>query len=270
MVLHKFSKLFILLFPILISCEVYNSKHESNNDNKDSKISLIVADTNKQYIYLPLSEGQIVHHNSYSLAYSEKHEQAIWVYYFLTSEMINGKFSRKDNFRVDEKIIHGSATLSDYKGSGFDRGHLVPAADMKNSHISMSESFLFSNISPQVPSFNRGVWRKLELLFRHWVGSEGDAYIATGPILTDSLGSIGENQVTIPNSFYKIIYCDNKEKMIGFIIPNKKSNNFITDYVTTIDSIESITNIDFFGGLDDTLEQKLESNVNLMDWNFKK
>ena len=83
-------------------------------------------------------------------------------------------------------------------------------------------------------------------------------------------GSIGENQVTIPNSFYKIIYCDNKEKMIGFIIPNKKSNNFITNYITTIDSIESITNIDFFSGLDDILEQKLESNVNLMDWDFKR
>ena len=93
MIFNKVSNLFILLFPILISCEVYNSKHESNKDKKDSKISIIEPDTNKKNIYLPHSEGQIVHHNSYSLAYSEKHEQAIWVYYFLTSEMINGKFS---------------------------------------------------------------------------------------------------------------------------------------------------------------------------------
>ena len=177
--------------------------------------------------------------------------------------------SRKNNFRVDKKINKGSATLSDYKNSGYDRGHLAPAADMKNSAISMSESFLFSNISPQVPSFNRGIWKELEALVRDWVDSEGDMYIVTGPILKDSLGTIGDNKVTIPKSFYKVIYCNQKEKMIGFIIPNKKSNDYLNSYVTTIDYVESITNIDFFSALDDFLEKELESNVNLLAWNFK-
>ena len=264
----KINKLFILFFPLFISCKSYNSKHNSNK-NIDSNIAVSLTESNK-YSYLPHSEGQLVHHNSYSLSYSEKHEQAYWVYYFLTSEMINGTVSRKNNFRVDEKINQGSATLSDYKSSGLDRGHLAPAADMKNSSISMSESFLFSNISPQAPSFNRGIWKKLESLIRSWVISEGNMHVVTGPILSDSLGTIGDNQVTIPNSFYKIIYCNKKEKMIGFIIPNKKSNNYIVNYVATIDSIETLTNIDFFSELDDTLEKKLESNVKLINWNFKK
>tara|TARA_B100000513_G_scaffold137469_1_gene62223 strand:- start:1265 stop:2065 length:801 start_codon:yes stop_codon:yes gene_type:complete len=264
----KISKLLFLFLPLLISCNTYNSKHDSIN-NTDSNLAFSLVDSNK-YSYLPHSEGQLVHHNSYSLSYSEKHEQAYWVYYFLTSEMINGTVSRKNNFRIDEKISQGSATLSDYKGSGFDRGHLAPAADMKNSSISMSESFLFSNISPQAPSFNRGIWKKLESLIRDWVISEGNMHIVTGPILSYSLGTIGNNQVTIPNSFYKIIYCDKKKKMIGFIIPNKKSNNYIDNYVTTIDSIEYITNVDFFSQLDDLLEKELESNLNLLDWNFKK
>ena len=94
-------------------------------------------------------------------------------------------------------------------------------------------------------------------------------YIVTGPILKDYLGTIGDNQVTIPKSFYKIIYCNQKEKMIGFIIPNKKSNDYLNSYVTTIDYVESITNIDFFSALDDFLEKELESNVNLLAWNFK-
>ena len=264
----KISKLLFLFLPLLISCNAFNSKHDSIN-NTDSNLAFSLVDSNK-YSYLPHSEGQLVHHNSYSLSYSEKHEQAYWVYYFLTSEMINGTVSRKNNFRIDEKISQGSATLSDYKGSGFDRGHLVPAADMKNSSISMSESFLFSNISPQAPSFNRGIWKKLESLIRDWVISEGNMYIVTGPILSDSLGTIGNNQVTIPNSFYKIIYCNKKKKMIGFIIPNKKSNNYIDNYVTTIDSIEYKTNVDFFSQLDDLLEKELESNLNLLNWNFKK
>lgn len=263
------NKLIVLFYLILISCETYTSKNESNNNKIDSNLEILDSHTEEKYSYLPLSDGQIVHHNNYSLAYNEKNEQAIWVYYLLTSDMINGTISRKNNFRVDKKINKGSATLSDYKNSGYDRGHLAPAADMKNSAISMSESFLFSNISPQVPSFNRGIWKKLESLVRHWVDSEGDMYIVTGPILKDSLGTIGDNQVTIPKSFYKIIYCNQKEKMIGFIIPNKKSNDYLNSYVTTIDYIESVTNIDFFSSLDDFLEKELESNVNLLAWNFK-
>ena len=91
-------------------------------------------------------------------------------------------------------------------------------------------------------------------------------HIANGAIDT---AHIGDNQVTVPNSFYKIVYSNKKKKMIGFIMPNKKSNNHISNYVTTIDSIESITKIDFFSQLDDLLEKELESNVNLFDWNFK-
>ena len=264
------NKLYFFISLIVISCNTFNAYETSIiTHNQILNDKTIKNDSNKTQSYLPKSNGQLINHSSFSLAYNEKHEQAIWVYYILTKKMIKGNVERTNDFRIDKKVNEGSAELSDYRNSGYDRGHLAPAADMKNSSISMSESFLFSNISPQDPSFNRGIWKKLESLVREWVVSEGYMHIATGPILTESLGKIGDNQVTIPKSFYKIIYCNQKEKMIGFIIPNKRSNDYLVTYATTIDYIESITNINFFSELDDFHEKELESNINLLDWNFK-
>ena len=115
--------------------------------------------------FLPTGgNGQIVYHNGFSLQYSEQREQPIWIVYELIKEEVVSKaISRTDNFRPDHSIKTGSATLADYKASGYDRGHLAPAADMGHSKESMSDSFYLSNMSPQVPQFNRGIWKKLEM-----------------------------------------------------------------------------------------------------------
>ena len=218
----------------------------------------------------PKSKGQLVNHSYYSLSYNENHEQAEWVYYFLTSDMINGTYKRTDNFREDRKVITGSASKSDYYKSGYDRGHLAPAGDMKISRISMSESFLLSNISPQNPSFNRGVWKNLESQIRSWVLSEGGMYIVTGPVLVNPIGSIGINSVTVPSSFYKIVYSRIDHKMIGFIIPNCKTNNNLKDYVKSVDYIEDLTGIDFFYDLEQKKQDELESEINMKKWYFTK
>lgn len=218
--------------------------------------------------YQPLSSGQLINHSYFSLSYNESHEQSEWVYYHLTSSMINGSYERTDNFRTDTKVKTGSATKSDYYKSGYDRGHLAPAGDMKISSISMSESFLLSNISPQNPSFNRGGWKKLESQVRSWVLSEGDMYVVTGPIFSSNIGSIGYNRVTIPGYYYKIIYSKNKDKMIGLVMPNTKITNDLKYYVKSVDYIESITGIDFFHQLEDEYENSLESKKNINDWIF--
>tara|TARA_B110000003_G_scaffold14751_1_gene14456 strand:+ start:300 stop:1247 length:948 start_codon:yes stop_codon:yes gene_type:complete len=216
----------------------------------------------------PKSKGQLVNHSYFSLSYNESHEQSEWVYYLLTSYMINGNHQRTENFRTDNNIRTGSASKSDYYKSGYDRGHLAPAGDMKISSISMSESFLLSNISPQNPSFNRGGWKKLESQVRSWVLSEGEMYIVTGPILNNQIESIGSNSVTVPSCFYKIIYSKSNDKMIGLVMPNKKINNDLKYYVKSIDYIEDLTGIDFFHQLDDVKEDELESLINLKKWNF--
>ena len=128
-------------------------------------------------------DNNIIEHTYYTLSYSEDHEQAEWVQYTLKSEYLNSNISRTDNFRTDPLVRTTSSELIDYKGSGYDRGHLAPAADMKYNSTSMSESFFMSNMSPQSASFNRGIWRKIEKQFRDWSYEYGELVIVTGPIL---------------------------------------------------------------------------------------
>ena len=135
----------------------------------------------------PPASGEVVKHTYYTIDYNEKHEQPNWVFYRLTIENTKGKAKRKDDFRPDPSVSTGSAELSDYKGSGYDRGHLCPAADMKQSDQAMSETFFLSNMSPQVPSFNRGIWAKLEAEVRRQIKGEDDTlYVITGPIFIGS------------------------------------------------------------------------------------
>jgi endonuclease G len=206
--------------------------------------------------------SQLIRHSYYQLEYDEAHEQAAWVYYRLTSEFIKGPGERKNRFKPDTLIKSGSAQLIDYKGSGFDRGHLCPAGNMKINQLAMDESFYMSNMSPQLPGFNRGKWRQLEGQVRKWLEQEDTLHVVTGPILSDSLGSIGVNKVTIPAYYYKVIYDPTEEKkMIAFIMPNKKIKNDIFHFIVTVDEVEKRTGIDFFSGLDDLLEKRLEGEL---------
>ena len=221
-----------------------------------------------QINFYPKSSGQLINHSYFSLSYNETHEQAEWVFYHLTANMINGSYERTNDFRKDSKVKSGSATKSDYYKSGYNRGHLVPAGDMKITIFSMSESFLFSNISPQKFSFNYGGWLKLENQVRSWVLSEGEMYVVTGPIFTNPIESIGSNSVTVPRYFYKIVYSKSHDKMIGLVMPNQKITSDLKYYVKSIDYIEDLTGIDFFHQLDDEKENELESQINLKKWNF--
>ena len=218
-------------------------------------------------LYLPKSEGEIVKHSYIIMSYNEKHEQANWVFYKLNQRNINGDSKRKDNFRPDPFVSSGSAELIDYKGSGYDRGHLAPAGDMKMTNNSMSESFYLSNISPQYPSFNRGGWKRLETLIRKWAASKS-LNIYTASILGNDLNSIGPNQVSIPRKFYKIIFDTSNENVIGFIMPNQKILKELRSFVVSIDEIEDSTGIEFFSEMEDYKENELESNIDLLNWDF--
>lgn len=204
---------------------------------------------------------------TYTLAYSEADEQAYWVFYHLTPELINGSQSRTDDFRADPLVSTGSATLDDYKGSGYDRGHLCPAADMTLNKTSMSETFYLSNMTPQTHGFNAGVWSRLETRVREWALQYDGLYVVAGGILSEKLASIGANEVTVPKRFYKVIY-DEKNGMIAFIIPNESSSLTLDKFAVSVDEVEKLTGIDFFSGLDDQTENQMESTVNTGSWDF--
>lgn len=216
----------------------------------------------------PSSKGEIVHHTFYTLSYSEENEQSEWVFYKLTSDMLLGTQQRTEDFRSDPLVKTGSAQLIDYSGSGYDRGHLCPAADMTISFTSMSESFYLSNISPQVDSFNRGIWEKLESATRNFARTEKEIYIVTGPVFKNNKGTIGTNNVTIPGFFFKVIYAPLNNKMIGFILPNEKGTKNIEKYAVTVDSVENITNLNIFPELSLEIQNDLESKIDIYKWSF--
>jgi len=219
----------------------------------------------------PISGEQIIDHFGYSLSYNEEHEQASWVFYELTDKEVSGLVKRKDQFRKNPDVRTGSASLSDYKGSGYDRGHLAPAADMRWSSTAMSESFFMSNMSPQVPSFNRGIWKRLESKVRDWARDNKRIYIVTAGILDEGLNTIGSNSISIPNYYYKVIldYTEPELKAIGFILPNKKSKAPLQSFAISVDSVEIQTGIDFFYNLPDDKENELESNIDVKKWSWQ-
>jgi endonuclease G len=212
----------------------------------------------------------VVKHEGYSLSYNELNEQANWVAYQLTDIETIAKVKRENKFIIDPFIKTESANNSDYLKSGYDRGHLAPAGDMAWSEKAMEESFYYSNMSPQNPSFNRGIWKKLEEQLRNWATDYHSIYIITGPVLDSNLEMIGPNKVSVPKYYYKVIlnYTDSVIKGIGFIIPNLSSTLPLQHFAVTIDSVEKITNINFFPVLDDEKENAVEHHLNMTDWNW--
>lgn len=218
---------------------------------------------------LPIGgNGQLIFHQAYSLSYDEAHEQASWVYYEFPRSHASGEFKRSNDYREDPSVHTASARLSDYKNSGYDRGHLVPAADMQWSITAMSETFFLSNMSPQIGSFNGGVWKRLEGQVRKWASETEKLYVVTGPILNPALSTIGESGVSVPAQFYKIVLdlSVGQEKGIGFIMSNTKSVEHIKTFVVSIDTVEKATGLDFFPGLEDQLEGGVEHCSHWEDW----
>lgn len=194
--------------------------------------------------YQPVANGEVVQHKYYTLSYIEGAEQPEWVYYTLTPQDLRGTAARGNNFRADGAISTGSATLADYKGSGYDRGHLAPAASMTRSAEAMSESFYMSNMSPQMPSFNRGVWKRLEEYVRECAARDSVLHVVTGVVLSEPMGSIGENEVSIPRYYYKALYSPKKGTAVGYLLKNEGSKAPLDEFIVSIDSLERISGVD--------------------------
>ena len=222
---------------------------------------------------VPGKADTIIDRPGYALGYIEYHEQPAWVIYRLTKEQALTKAAKRgDDFKEDPDIPTGSATPADYRSSGFDRGHLAPAADMAYSMRTMGDSFFMSNMSPQRPKFNRGVWKDLEAQVRNFAITEQDVYIVTGPILPKTKTvTIGSNKVTVPTHYYKIVYDRTPpEKMIAFILPNDGSDRPLQDFAVTVDAVEAATGLNFFSVVPQPKQEQLESTISVQDWRWKK
>jgi len=225
----------------------------------------------QSFDFLPTSTtNQIVKHDYFALSYNEKYEQAEWVAYELKKSYVRSSNFVRPYFIEDPKVKTGSADWRNYKKSGYDKGHLCPAGDMEFAINAYDDTFFTSNISPQLHNFNGGVWNRLEQKVRYWATKYDGVYVITAGVLSPKLKTIGKEEVSVPNYFYKILLdnSNGKYKMIAFLVPNGKSDKPLYDFVVSVDSIEKMTGIDFFPKLDDKTENALEKNSDYKSWSF--
>ncbi len=222
--------------------------------------------------YLTDRDEEIVIHEGFTLSYNKKHLVPNWVAWVLTSDRAQGTLKRKDNFQPDTTIVHGPiAQLSDYRYSGYDRGHMCPSADNKHSKEAMEQSCLLSNICPQTPKNNAGDWAQLEELCRKWAVEYDSIFIVCGPIIEkgENYETIGENKVTVPRQFYKVVLRwtgENSAEAIGFIMNNDDSDLPIASYAVTVDSVEVRTGINFFSKFPKEVERRAEAKFDCSQW----
>lgn len=230
------------------------------------------AETDDKLVMQTSPEGtpeQILKRTGYVTSYNKTTLLPNWVAWHLTAERTEGSAKRSDvDFAEDNEVPEPRATDWDYYNSGYDRGHMCPAADNKWSKKAMEESFLFTNMCPQNSNLNRGDWNEMEMACRKWAKKYGGIYIVCGPILYKGKHkTIGKNKVVVPEAFFKVVLRTGDEpQAIGFIYKNTSGNRPKDSYVNTVDEVERITGIDFFPSLPDDVENKVEAECDLSLW----
>lgn len=238
-----------------------------------TKLAIIRRDIQRMGLPKLQAGEEVVVHPGHMLVYSEKHEQPKWVAHIAAPDLIKGNLARIDSFLPDPLVRTGTAVTADYWNSGYDRGHLVPSADMRWNQDALQATYYYSNISPQLPELNRGTWAELEDWGRRYVNfSKRRVFVVTGPVLRDGLPTLQKadrkNEVSIPEYFWKVIAdLDGPEpKAIGFVMRNATNEYPPVSYAVTVDSVEALSGLDLFPALDDALEARIEAMREPKDW----
>ena len=218
----------------------------------------------------------------YIVGYSYLFRQPRWAMQVIdeNSMHMEDDFDRLDNFREDMRIPEKfRSTLEDYKGSGFDRGHLINSADRKGSKIINSETFLLSNMSPQKPGFNREIWLNLENAVRILAEKDefAEVYTICGPLFTigDPIEVIGENGVVVPDAFFKSVLAErfkvkstNQLAMWSFVIPNAKAEKSLEEFLIPTDKVERWAGLQLWDRLRGEKSDKLKTKKGRM-WSLR-
>jgi len=221
------------------------------------------------------TDGKIVRHGAYVTSYNTETLIPDWVAYELTAEETDGDRKREGmDFRMDPDLKGVTQAMrEDYAGSGWTKGHLMPAADAAFSNSTMAETFYFTNICPQNETLNAGDWQYLEKRVRQWANRYGSVWVVTGPIVGENrYGTIGDRDVVVPDAFYKALLIRKKNgsySAIAFVMDNDDERYYLKDCQMSVNDLERLTGFDFFPGLEDTVEEKVEGTVRLSDWGIR-
>jgi endonuclease G len=221
--------------------------------------------------YIPSFEGgELIIHDYFRLSYAEQYEQAAWVAYTLDKAHLSGTTRKRPYYIQDPMVSTGSADWRNFKGSGYDRGHLCPAGDRKFSETAYNQTFYTSNISPQDRQFNAGIWNELEQQVRRWTRRYGRIYVITGGVLREGLNTIGTEGVAVPEAYYKVVIRGEGADIlvIAFLIPNAGTALQPEAFLISLDDLEALTGLDFFSQLSEKAQQSVESTVDSGPWSF--
>ncbi len=246
--------------------ENINQKAEAQSDNTSENIDNDILTPKERKDISEL----ILQRTGYIVSYNEEYKIPNWVAWKLTADHTSGPYKREGiKFHEDMDVPSPRVTTYDYNRSGYDRGHMCPSGDNKWSRTAQEESFLMTNMCPQNHNLNTGDWNEMEQQCRKWAKKYGSVYIVCGPILIGkNHKKIGKNKVVVPEAFFKVVLCmEGTPKAIGFIYRNTEGDRPKDAYVNSVDQVERITGYDFFYQLDDKIENKVEKEQNLADWN---
>lgn len=213
---------------------------------------------------------EILVYKGFVVNYNTKRLIPNWVAYELTAEEVEGQVSRSNNFSMDLNYKGKQAMREDYSNSGWDKGHMAPAADMKWSQDAMYESFYLTNICPQNHELNGKDWQTLEKKCREWATKYGKVYIVCGPVVYNNrYGTIGNQKVVIPDSFFKAVLAPDGKgfKSIAFVMENTSAKQPLKNSVVSVNDVELLIGYDLFTNLNDKIEEAVESMNDLSHWN---
>lgn len=214
----------------------------------------------QNHFTFPSKNDSLVRHFYYTLSFDTLLQQATWVSYTLLP-YDGEKEERAKSFKVDPLLTKWTNHAKEYAKSGFDRGHLAPAGDFTFSDTAMMETFYYSNMSPQLPEFNRGIWKKIESEIRLLSLESDSIWVTTGPLwISDSIKTMGK--IPIPTHFYKAIcrFKSDQVSTFGYLLPHEGSTESTTFFQLSIDLLEEFTHLDFFNSLPVSLQITTESN----------
>lgn len=202
-----------------------------------------------------LAKPSILENGYYKSAWNSSQNSASWTeHYFKDSELTVQRGG--EVYRQDQRIPD-SPTPNDYKRSGYDRGHLVPAGDMSFSELAIKSTFLMTNITPQKPELNRCAWLRLENSIRNWCQLNSNLKIKTGTLfLNEEQPKLIKQKIPIPDAFYKAVYCPIRNNAIAFIMPNGTANKTLPNYQVSLKYLEKITGTKIFPELSYSIKTK--------------
>lgn len=216
---------------------------------------------------------QLIEYPGFTVSFNPKHHVPNYVTWELTSQEAKASQHSRTNKFFSDTNVKGCPTDDDYRNSGYDRGHMAPAGDMKWDADAMKSSFVFTNMVPQSHDLNAGAWSNLEEKCRQWAERDSAIIIVCGPVLTDRMAKrIGETKVAVPKRFFKVVLAPyaNPPRAIGFIMPNAKVPGGMQTAAVSVDSVEKVTGFDFFSVLPDDIENRIEAECNFPRWSRKK